>query len=389
MGNIFSNTILKILPKSIVQKLSGIDWILFLSAVLVALAGLVTMNSFVEEQSHFFEKQLIWILISVGVFFVASFVDFRFLRKTGVIITIFSISCGVLFLLFTLGYVAKGAQSWFRLGLFSIQPSDLAKLVLILVLAKYFTRRHVEIAHIKHIIVSAIYAFVLFLLILLQPDFGGAIIIFFLWFGMVLVSGISKKHLLTVVLLGAVTFALLWTYAFQDYQKQRIMTFINPLSDIRGAGYNAYQSMIAVGSGQLLGKGVGYGTQSKLRFLPEYQTDFIFAAFAEEWGFIGVLILFFLFGIIIWRILRNAMLGATNFEMLFGIGLAIFFMTHLMINIGMNIGLLPVTGITVPFMSYGGSHLLTEFLGLGILMGMRRYRRSAHKELGQEGFIVG
>lgn len=378
---IFSSVISFILPRFLREYFSHIDWVLFLSALLIALAGLVTMNSFIEEQSYFFQKQLIWLCVSVALFFLVSMVDFHFLRKTGVIVSIFITICVVLVSLFTLGYVSKGAQSWFNLGAFSIQPSDPAKLVIILLLAKYFTRRHVEIAHIRHIFVSGLYAFIMFVLILFQPDFGGAIIIFLIWFGMVMVSGLSKKHLTAVLLVGTISFLGLWFYAFQDYQKQRIMTFVNPLADVRGAGYNAYQSMIAVGSGQILGKGVGYGTQSKLRFLPEYQTDFIFAAFAEEWGFVGVIILFGLFSTLVWRIIANALRGSTNFEMLFGLGLTILFMTHFVINIGMNIGLLPVTGITVPFMSYGGSHLLTEFLALGILMGMRRYSRSVHKDL--------
>jgi rod shape determining protein RodA len=197
---------------------------------------------------------------------------------------------------------------------------------------------------------------------------------------MVLVSGISKKHFLIVFFVGAVAFAGLWGYVFEDYQKERIQTFIHPLTDIQGAGYNAYQSTIAVGSGQVLGKGIGYGTQSKLQFLPEYETDFIFAAFAEEWGFVGVIIVLLLYGVVIWRIILNAMYGATNFEILFGVGLAILFMSQFIVHVGMNIGLLPVTGTTVPFLSYGGSHLITEFVGLGILMGMRRYRRAAHKD---------
>ncbi len=173
----------------------------------------------------------------------------------------------------------------------------------------------------------------------------------------------------------------LWSFVFQTYQKQRIMTFIHPLTDIRGTGYNAYQSTIAVGSGKILGKGVGYGTQSKLQFLPEYETDFIFASFAEEWGFVGVLILLTLYGLVLWRILQNAQVGAGNFETFFGLGLAILFIIHIIIHAGMNMGILPVTGTTIPFMSYGGSHLLTEFLGLGILMGMRRYSRAAHREV--------
>jgi len=202
-----------------------------------------------------------------------------------------------------------------------------------------------------------------------------------------MVSGVSKKHLLLVTLILAVSFTVFWLFIFKPYQKARIVTFLHPIADIHGAGYNANQSTIAVGSGQLLGKGVGYGTQSRLKFLPEYQTDFIFAAFAEEWGFGGVLLLFALFGIVIWRILANAMIGATNFEMLFGMGLAILFMSHFIVNVGMNMGLLPVTGIPMPFLSYGGSHLLTEFAGLGILMGMRRYGRAAHRDTMKNEFL--
>lgn len=363
-----------------------IDWVLFLATLPILGAGLITMNSFTGD-SVFFEKQLIWIGVSFLIFFGFSFIDFRFLKRTQIVIILFGLICASLLALFIFGHVAKGAQSWFRLGFFAIQPSDPAKLVLILILAKYFSRRHVEIAHIRHIIVSGIYAFILFVLILLQPDFGSAIIIFFLWFGMVLVSGISKKHLLAVFVVGTVTFAGLWTFAFQEYQKARIMNFIHPLTDISGSGYNAYQSTIAVGSGQIMGKGVGFGTQSRLKFLPEYQTDFIFAAFAEEWGFVGAILLFTMVAIIIWRILLNATHGISNFEILFGIGLAIYFMAHYVINIGMNIGLMPVTGLVAPLMSYGGSHLVTEFAGLGILMGMRRYRRAAHKEVIKNEFL--
>ncbi|MDQ3014413.1 MAG: rod shape-determining protein RodA [bacterium] len=365
---------------------ASIDWILLAAALPLVGAGLVTMNSFSGESAYFY-NQLVWIPMALIAFFVVSMFDLSFLKRTRVIVTLFSIICGLLILLFALGTVSKGAQSWFNIGLFSIQPSDPAQIVLILLLAKYFSRRHMEIRNIRHILVSGLYALIAFALIIVQPDFGGAIIIFFIWFGMVLVSGISKKHLLAVVMIGAVTFAGLWMYVFKDYQKARIMTFIHPLADIHGAGYNAYQSTIAVGSGQMLGKGIGYGTQSKLSFLPEYQTDFIFAAFAEEWGFVGVIILFILFSIVVWRILLNAMHGASNFETLYGAGLAIMFMTHIAINVGMNIGLLPVTGVTIPFMSYGGSHLVTEFIGLGILMSMRRHRRAAHRDIIKNEFI--
>ena len=337
------------------------------------------MNSFVGE-NYFFEKQLIWVFVSITFFFLLSFVDFSFLKRTKVLLFLFFLSTLLLTFLFIIGSVFKGAQSWFNLGFLSFQPVDFVKLVAILLLAKYFSKRHVEIAHIKHVFISGVYALTFFVLVLLQPDFGSAIIIFFIWLGMVLVSGISKKHLLGVFLIGIIIFTGLWSFAFKDYQRQRITTFLHPLTDIQGAGYNAYQSTIAIGSGQLLGKGVGFGTQSRLRFLPEYETDFIFSAFAEEWGFVGVLILFILFTIVIWRILLIASCSASNFETLFALGLAVLFISHFTVHIGMNIGLLPVTGITIPFMSYGGSHLLSEFIGLGILMGMRSSSGYFHKD---------
>jgi len=356
------------------QIFKHIDWTLFLAVIPLLAFGLVTMHSFTGE-SALFSRQLVWIVISMMVFFGFSYLDFRFLRRTSVVMGLFIGSIALLLGLFIMGEVFQGAQSWFDFGIFAFQPADPIKLVLIILLAKYFSRRHEEIANYKHVILSGAYAFAIFLLVFLQPDFGSAIILFFIWFGMVLISGIPKKHLLAVFLVGLVAFSFLWFFAFEDYQKSRITTFIHPLTDISGAGYNAYQSMVAVGSGEILGKGVGYGTQSRLEFLPEYQTDFIFAAFVEEWGFVGAMIFFILFGVVIFRILKIASKGETNFEVLFGLGLAIMFTSHFFVHVGMNIGLLPITGLTIPFASYGGSHLVTEFAGLGILMGMNRYAR--------------
>lgn len=360
-------------------KNDGIDWILFLATLPLLGAGLLTMNSFTGD-SYYFNRQVIWIGIAIIIFFALSFVDFRFLRKRSVSVIIFIITTISLAALLVIGRVSHGASGWINLGAFALQPADLAKLTLIIILAKYFSRRHIEIANVKHIIVSGLYAFCIFALILVEPDFGSAIIIFFIWLGMVLVSGISKKHLLVMFLLGAIAFGSLWLFGFKDYQKNRIKSFIHPLSDIHNTGYNAYQSTIAVGSGGVLGKGVGYGTQSRLKFLPEYQTDFIFAAFAEEWGLVGVVIVFLLYMVIIWRIIAISMHGESNLEMLFGAGIAILFIIQFGVNVGMNMQLLPVTGQTLPFVSYGGTHLITEFGGLGILMGMRRYRRVTHQD---------
>src|SRR3989339_566360 len=336
-----------------------IDWVLFFALIPIVVAGLVTMDSFVGDKG-LFDKQ---------------------------IISIFLFGAGVLMALFGLGSIAKGAKSWFDFGGFSFQPADFMKIVVILVLAKYFSRRHVEIAHFRHIIVSGIYAFIPFVLVMVQPDFGSAMIIFFIWFGMILVSGVSKKHITLVFLAGAIAFGGLWMGVLKPYQKARIATFVHPLADIRGAGYNAYQSTIAVGSGQILGKGVGYGTQSRLRFLPEYQTDFIFSAFAEEWGLIGVFILFGIFAVLIGRILLIALVGTTNFEMLYGMGVAVSIIAPFVVNIGMAIGLMPVTGVAVPFMSFGGSHLLIEFTALGLLVSMKNRARPAHRSALKNEFL--
>jgi len=355
------------------------DWLLLGSALLVSLAGLSVIYGFGTDD-FLAIRQSIWLAISVGVFFLMSVIDFRFLRRTSTVVSIYIIAVVVLGLLFAVGSVFQGAQSWFNLGIFAVQPADPAKLALIIVLAKYFSRRHIEIARLKHIIVSGSYMLIMFALLFFQPDFGSAVILAGVWMGMVLIAGIPLRHLAIIIGGAIAAIALLWTFAFADYQKARILTFLHPLADIQGTGYNAFQSTVAIGSGGLLGKGIGYGTQSRLEFLPEHETDFIFAAFAEEWGFIGTMILLSLFGVLIFRLVVNAREGATNFETLFILGAAVLFVVHIAIHVGMNIGLLPVTGTTLPFMSYGGSHLVTEYAMLGIANAMRRYGRAVHAD---------
>ena len=355
------------------------DPILLFSVLLVSLAGLITMNTFGVDNS-FFNRQIIWLTLGFFVYFTVSLIDVRFLRRTTSIVTLYLGAIGLLLLVFLIADPIQGAKSWFILGPIAFQPSDPIKLVVIAILAKYFSRRHVEIANFKHIFLSGMYVAIIFGLVLIQPDFGTAIIIFLTWLLMVLVSGISKKHLFAVFGIGLVAVASMWVFVFADYQRDRISTFLHPRTDIQGAGYNAYQSQIAVGSGQLLGKGIGYGTQSKLQFLPEYETDFIFAAFAEEWGFLGVLLLLILYAIIIFRLISFAWRAPTNFEAFIIMGVASLFVSHIAIHAGMNLGLLPVTGTTIPFMSYGGSHLITEFFALGLVASMRQNSRGAHRE---------
>jgi rod shape determining protein RodA len=355
-----------------------IDWVALTAALGLSVLGLLTMNSFSGEDP-FFLRQVVWIVVGLVVFFAAASVDWRFLRGGGVAAAVYALLLAPLVVLVVAGTAVQGARSWFDIGPFALQPAEFVKIALIVVLAKYFSRRHTEIANFRHILVSGVYAGIVFFLVAAQPDFGSAIIVGLIWLGMVLVSGISRVHLVVVISSAVLLFGGLWLFGFEDYQKQRIVSFIYP-TDILGAGYNAYQSTVAVGSGELLGKGIGYGTQSKLRFLPEYQSDFIFAAFAEEWGFVGIIIVFALFAVLFARILRSAALGATNFETLFAFGVFAYFGAHVMLHAGINLGLLPVTGTTIPFMSYGGSHILAEFLALGILSGMGRYARAAGRD---------
>lgn len=359
---------------------SGFDIVLAAAATGLALLGLATMYSYLGDNTYF-EKQIVWILVSIVVMAVASIPDYRFLRTSGASLLLYATSTFLLLLVLFTGELTLGAQSRIDFHFFLLQPSDPAKLALIIILAKYFSKRHIEIAHFKHIVISGLYTALIFILVFIQPDFGSALIIFGIWFGMVLVSGISFRHVALVGITGAIAFGLLWSFALQDYQKERISAFLDPLADRQGAGYNADQSTIAVGSGRIFGKGVGFGTQSKLQFLPEYETDFIFAAYAEEWGIVGVLVLFTLFGVVVWRILRHALDDSSNFERLFCAGVAIFIISHFFWHVGINIGLFPVTGTTIPFLSYGGSHLVTEFLCLGIIMGMQKNSGAANNRI--------
>jgi rod shape determining protein RodA len=364
----------------------NIDWVLIAALIPILAAGLVTMASFGSGVSYFW-KQMIWIVIAFAVLFSFASIDVQFFKKTETLVALYGFGVALLGVIFVAGHISKGAARWLSFGGFSLQPADPMKLILILILAKYLSRRHIEIRNPKHIFITALYMFVPFVLVLLQPDFGSAIILLVIWLGLLLASGISKKHLAILATIAVVAFCGLWFFIFKPYQKARIENFINPTANIQTTGYHVYQSMIAVGSGEVFGKGVGYGTQSRLNFLPEYHTDFIFAAFAEEWGLIGCIILIICFAVVIWRILKTGIHGSSNFEILYAIGISIFFMSHIIINVGMNIGIMPVTGIALPFMSYGGSHLITEFAALGILMSMRGYGRSIHRDDTKHEFL--
>ncbi len=352
------------------------EWPLLGAGVALSILGILTMHPFGENAESLAPRQFIWLLLGIVAYFACLATDMHVLRRTPVIVAGYMTVVALLLLLFFVDPV-QGARSWFSFGAFSFQPADLGKIVFIALLAKYFSRRHVEMRHPKHVLLSGAYAGLIILLVLVQPDLGTAAILGLVWLGMVLVSGISKKHLAIIAVLGLTAATALWFFGLHDYQRARIVAFVNPAADIRGAGYNAYQAVVAVGSGEVFGKGIGYGTQSKLRFLPEYETDFIFAAFAEEWGFVGITLILVLYGLLFIRLLSIARRSATNFDSFFTLGVAILLASHTFIHAGINLGVLPVTGTTIPFMSYGGSHLLMEFTALGIVASLARYGRSA------------
>jgi len=366
----------------------GGDWTLFFPAVTLSLLGILTMSTFGQGTS-LAPRQLLWLGIAAVLYLGLSTIDMSFMRRTSIVMALYLVSATLLGMLLLFAHPVMGARAWFSLGVISFQPADLAKLALIALLAKYLSRRYVEIGDFRHIIVSGAYALTLMLLILVEPDMGNAIIFGTLWLGMMLVSGISKKHLAVLGLIGLVVASVLWFEGLKPYQRTRIISFVNPASDIRGSGYNAYQAKIAVGSGELFGKGIGYGTQSKLRFLPEYQTDFVFAAFAEEWGFAGVTLLLALYALLFARLAQIARAAATNFDAFFTLGVLILLAAHVAIHTSISLGLLPVTGTTIPFMSSGGSHLVLEFAALGIVTSLARHGRGASRDLSANEYVGG
>jgi len=361
---------------SFLSYLKKIDWILTTSALLLTSIGLVSIYGYSVTGNDFsnFKKQIFFLIIGVFLMFVVSFFDWSFLKENSYIILIFYLLCCLLLLgLFVFAGEIRGVKSWYKIGIFSIDPIEFTKLVLIFLLAKYFSSRHVEMYRVIHIIVSGIYIAIPSVLIFFQPDLGSVLVLILLWIGILIVSGIKLRHFLILILCGFLVFAIAWSTILKDYQKERIIDFLMPqFSDPLDIGWNQNQSKIAIGSGGLFGQGIGKGSQTQYGFLPEPQTDFIFAALAEETGLVGITILLSIFLILIWRVVKIAIRSRFNFYRFFAIGFAILLLSQTFIHIGMNIGLLPIIGISLPFISYGGSSLITFFVGIGILQSIKR-----------------
>lgn len=355
--------------KRFLNILLAYDWILFGSVLFLVTIGILLQYGLSLGQEgatlSFFWRQLVFAVVGVTLAILVSFFDYRGLRTWTPWLYLGAL--GLLVVVLIIGATLRGVKGWIPFFGFQFQVVELVKLLMVMVLAKYWIGKVYEVGRLKHIIASGILTGIPFALILLQPDLGSGLIIFGLWLGLVLLTGIRWRYFLIMALSGVVIVAVAWLFLFKDYQKQRIMTFIYPSRDPLGAGYQVRQSMIAVGSGKFVGRGLGLGTQSQLHFLPETRTDFAFAVIAEELGFIGSSVLLGLYVIFFWRLYLLARHGGDDFSIFLVVGFFIIFFLQALVNIGMNLGIAPIVGLPLPFVSYGGSSLLASLVALGIL----------------------
>lgn len=360
----------------ILAHLKKIDWILVAVSVLLVIFGLLSIYSSSLAKDNFsnFKKQAVFLIFGLFFMFFLSFLDWRVLRENSyLILFLYFVSILSLIGLFFFAPEIRRVKSWYRMGPVSIDPTEFTKLILIILFAKYFSKRHVEMYQVKHIFVSSLYLLMPSVLIFFQPNLGSILILVSLWLGVLIISGIKIRHFLILCLVGFLSLVLIWSFLLKNYQKQRIVSFLQPKMEPVGIGWNQNQSKIAIGSGGLFGQGIFRGSQTHYGFLPEPQTDFIFASISEETGLMGGVILFSLFSLLIWRIVKIAFSTESNFPKLFSCGLAVVLISEIFINIGMNLGLLPIIGVSLPLVSYGGSGLISTFFGLGILQSIRSH----------------
>ena len=353
---------------SFFSKWQKLDWLLFFAIlILLALSSSILYSLGLNTDSDnflVFKKQILAALVALFFFFVFAVINYKIWLTYSKFVYIFFALALILVLFF--GREIKGTTGWFDLGFFSVQPVEFAKIALIIFLARYFSNHASEFYMFRHIFLSGLAVLFFVGLVMLQPDLGSAMVLFGTWFLFLIFTGIKKSHLLLLFSGFIIVFLISWFFLFQPYQQSRILTFIDPDRDPRGEGYNVIQSMVAVGSGEFFGRGLSLGSQSSLRFLPEPGTDFIFAVIAEELGLVGVSLLLFLFVFIFYRLFLIMKKSQDDFGSYFVFGLAAMLLIQVFVNIGMNMGIAPVTGIPLPMVSAGGSSLLAILIALGI-----------------------
>lgn len=362
---------------------ASFDWKFFWIMVTILVIGVATIFSVSAKQPPsagmpLWIKQVFWIGLGMAVFLFMAVIDYHEIVRFAYILYVVVIALLVMVLF--IGRVGQGAQRWLSFGPVSIQPSEVSKLALLLVLARYFSERMRRAPfRILDLWAPALLLLLPLGLILKQPDLGTALVILFIFTAMILLVGLRSRSLIFGLLLGVMLLPFLWQYFWihlKDYQKERLLTFINPNVDPLGTGYHIIQSKIAIGSGEIVGKGLLGATQSQLKFLPEGHTDFIFSVFAEEWGFFGVVVLLALYLLLILIGVEIAYRSKDALGSLLASGVVCMLSFYLLINIGMTMGVMPVVGIPLPLMSYGGTAMITTMAALGLLVNikMRRFQ---------------
>ena len=342
--------------------------IALLTAILVIIAiGLVCQYTVSQaDGDDWFTRQITTVLVLLIAMFIMTRISYSMLYDNAYII--YAVGLVLLVIANLVGYKAMGAQRWIRIGFINFQPSEFMKIFLILALARYYQDAHADfVKGIRGHFVPMLLIVLPFVLILKQPNLGTASVILMLGVGIIFVSGLNIRYFLGMGVMVIASAPIVWGL-LHDYQRQRVLTFLNPELDPLGASYNIIQSMIAIGSGGLFGKGFLEGSQSKLSFLPEKHTDFIFSVLGEEFGFIGVIATMALVAIIILFSYRMALSSNTQFGRVIMLGISLSFFIHVMINTAMIVGLIPVVGIPFPFLSYGGSSLAGFMIGFGLLL---------------------
>lgn len=362
------------------KKLLGqIDWQLIILMLLVCAVGLGVVYSagFDPKTGDSFKmgKDLQFMGGGLIAFVVCMTLATGFWKR--IAIPFYIVGAGLLALILVKGVVANGARRWLELGGFRMQPSEFMKLAVILVLARIFSRESAprDGYSFRTLVLPVAVLLVPVVLILKEPDLGTALCFLLIGGSMILIAGVKRSTIIAVLVVGLVLALPAWEFLLQDYQRQRVLTFLSPEVDPLGTGYHAIQSKIAVGSGAVFGKGFLKGTQTQLRFLPEQTTDFIFSVLAEEWGFLGSTIVIVLYSLLILHLLNIASRCAESFPAFVTFGVAAMFFWHVLINIGMVIGVLPVVGVTLAMLSYGGSSIVTMMASLGVVAGfsIRRF----------------
>ncbi|MBV6341272.1 rod shape-determining protein RodA [Candidatus Magnetobacterium casense] len=368
------------LPRINRKYLKLFDWYTLLLLLIISLTGVLTVYSATRPilsslQPNYYLKQLLWIAIGLVCLFAMVLYDYVWLKNFAYVLYIFGLLMLVLVLI--VGRSGLGAQRWFDLGIFSFQPSELFRVILIIAIGKYMSSVKGQLTKWTFISSSVIFGLIPFTLIIKQPHLGTGLILLATYFFMALSKKIEKRIVTTlvvaVVLLTPLLGKPIWNN-LKDYQKNRIVAFVDPSRDPRGIGYQIEQSKITIGSGMILGRGYLKGTQGPLKFLPEKHTDFIFSVFAEEWGFAGSLVIFSLYLLLFLRGIDTAIKAKDDFASYVAIGITFMLFLYFLINIGMVIGVMPVVGVPIPLMSYGGTSIVTNFLAVGILINIRMRR---------------